>query len=186
MHAIGVMGSDSGDSIVAAAIVADGLGVCQILAEHSVTLTPALCDLIATARQHASTMGLQGPDLVIDEAAHVLLQIYVEAVRQVRLKSGLESAAFVVIGFLGIIIRPRIAPIPAWRIGSPELLAQGSGIQVATGFDVDSGEGATAALLAEAAIQRCTLVPVTLTPALAVRPPEATATLHQALAAWMD
>jgi hypothetical protein len=57
MHAIGVMGSDSGDSIVAAAIVADGLGVCQILAEHGVTLTPALCDLIATARQH----GIAGP-----------------------------------------------------------------------------------------------------------------------------
>ncbi len=160
MLTIGLVSLASNEGLSAVLLDSDGEDVLNLVAEHEAVFTPLLQDLIGQAREVAARIGSPVPDPVVDEAAHVLMQLYVEAVRAVRFRAGLEAGAIEAIGFLGAPLLHKPDSFGDWRAGNPQLLANGAGISVVTGFNVGDGTAVDAQAIAVAAAQRAMMFPV--------------------------
>jgi anhydro-N-acetylmuramic acid kinase len=142
MLAIGLMSGTSRDGIDAALIETDGESIVRPLAFHEMAYTPATRALLADAC--AVALGMDGPDSrpVIDEAAHIVTMLHVEAVAQILRKLGIGRDEVEVIGFHGHTVAHKPNKGWTWQIGNARLLAETTNIQVVSDFrsaDVAAG-----------------------------------------------
>jgi 1,6-anhydro-N-acetylmuramate kinase len=182
--AIGLMSRATGEGVDAVAIETDGIAVQQMLGHYQVDYTPALRELLLSA---ASAVDVSDPNAVhplADEAGHVLVQIYVEAVRQLISRNSLDRNMISVVGFLGCRLGEDTALHRAPMLGDPALLSAGIDVPVASGFSPTSEAAVSVEALALGAAKKLMRLAIDV-PGLAVLPPESPeVVLFQPEAGW--
>jgi anhydro-N-acetylmuramic acid kinase len=157
----------SGEGIDAVLIETDGADAKRTIADYHLPFTPALQALLVEAKDAAQDGDKAQARPVIVEAEHVLMQLFVEAVRQLVNKSGYERPAIAVIGFLGHVLHGRSSLRSSWALGSGALLADGTDLPVMAGFDLAEGSDLSVIDVALAGAQRVLMLPCTV-PGLAL------------------
>ncbi len=152
--ALGLMSRPLGDGVDGIAIECDGISALKVLCSVQLDYTPPLQELLRAATEAAPTCDRLKPDPLITEASHVLMQIWVEAVRQLVSKASLDRNMIMVLGLMGHPLYAATLTQPAWTLGDPALLAAGVDMPVAAGFRPQSDADVTAEMIALAATKK--------------------------------
>jgi anhydro-N-acetylmuramic acid kinase len=165
MLAIGMMSVPSCTGIDVALVETNGEDTPRLIASHQLIYTQAAQELIAHACTTAGGMDLRGSDPIIDEAAHVVTQLHLEAVRQLLHKAGVDRMTIEVIGAHGHTVAHRPDLGWTWQIGDGAVLADILNIQVVTDMspaDLHASGPDQAVSMAVMAVRRLRLLPVGL------------------------
>lgn len=148
------MARPTGDGVNAVALETDGEAVLQLLGSAQLDYSQPLQELLRSANAAAATGDRFAPDPVIIEADHVLMQIFVEAVRQLISNANIDRKTAVIAGFMGHVLVGVTPTQPARLLGDAALLAAGIDVPVAAGFLCAAGEVVAAEQIALAAAKK--------------------------------